>query len=359
MGFETACLHHPFVYHCHRVVSVGALDSDMICIFRIAGACLLMLLFASTAARGSDAASLTAFSNFVKAGNYENANFYLSGNFVKPEDVDTSQLFFDVFMDRFSEDLTRHAQAIDALYNYLNAIKPITFNRAMRCGRDKEQLCLLANNLLTGARRAAVGYFVDRGMDLNLHVPGLVPTTLPVVLRLGSTYSIEEMNYFVSRGLVLGDEVYSVDELIGYQDSYLYDDHLNMPTNYLTLANQNLLDVLVIALGTRTDEGPPRESARRQAVCDFIMYAAQSFSPSFDYLLYLLREIEEFRGSNIGRMERHYNRTIYQPFPTSCVTLIQSMAANHAQLTVVINGFAGEGDVDTANWLINIRNGQQ
>lgn len=309
-----------------------------------------------TAAQNSNEASpVTAFSKLVEAGSYEDANFYLTNKFVTAENIDTAQLFVDVVMAKYVSDMAANAKAIDTLYNYLAAIEPIDLNRPLSCGRyeSDKQPCLFVNILMGGADRDTIAYFVERGLDLNGRVTGIVPATVPLLLRLGTAYSLSDLNYFASNGMVLGDELYPIEELANYRDRQSYYSQLNMPTDYLSLRDQNFLDVLVIALGTRMESDMMRESARRKTLCDFIAYAAPSFSPSFDYLQFLLQTIEDFRGPKIGKLEK-YGRDIYQPFPDSCVALVRNMAASHAKLQDVISRFAGEGDVETANWLIMI-----
>jgi hypothetical protein len=313
------------------------------------------LPLAAATAQSND--TLTAFSNFIKAGNYENANFYLSNNLLDPKLVDTSQLFYDALMERHWNGLPASLGQIDTLYQYLNALGPIDLNRVYRCHYDQDRTCLLATHALSGTDRNTVTFFVDRGLDLNLRIENHPPSTIPLLVRLGDVYSLEDLNYFVSKGLVLGDELYTINELASYEDSFLYNNDLNLPQNYLELRDQNLLDVLVMALGTSTDARAPQESLHQAKLCEFISYAAPSFSPSFDYLLYILHAVDQFRGGMIGQMER-YSDNVYQPFPTACVSLIQQMAISHSKLESVISNFAGQGDVDTANWLISIKTGQ-
>jgi hypothetical protein len=318
---------------------------------------ILILALQGQRALAATEESIAAFSKFVEAGNYQDANFYLTNNLIAPAEIDTSQLFFSVVMKQFSNDLQKSAGQIDVLYKYLNEIQAIDLNRQVNCGGgyNETSICLFVNNMLTGADRNAINYFVERGMNLNQRVPGIVPSTVPLFLRLGTKYSLDDVNFFVSKGLVLGDELYPISELASYRDRYLYSDQLQMPDNYLSLSDQNFLDLLVVALGTRTDDDDPHQSVRRKNLCDFITYAAPSFTPSFDYLLYILNSVNDFRGANIGQMKR-YSNNFFQPFPPSCVSLIQSMAASHSHLDTVISRFAGSEDVDTARWLISIRN---
>lgn len=317
---------------------------------------VLASAFGAERAMAQEANAATAFSNLVEAGNYDKANFYITNGFVTADSIDASQLFFDVLMAKYSRDMPANAASIDNLYNYLGAIEAIDLNRAMSCGRRKQDRCLLVNNLMTGADRDTFAYFVDRGLDLNLRVEGMVPAPVPLLLRLGTNYDIEDLNFLVSKGMVLGDELYPIEELANYSDDYARQRRLNMPGDYLYLGAQNFLDVMIIALGTEIRENPPRKSLRQKTLCEFVTHASASFSPSFDYLLYLLQANEEFRGTNIAKMEKSGN-SIYQPFPPPCVSLIQAMASSHGELQQVISRFAGQGDVETADWLIGITDG--
>lgn len=216
----------------------------------------------------------------------------------------------------------------------------------------------MANSVLSGAPVSFITYLVERGLDLNRTEEGIVPASLTLVLRLGTSYSLSDLNKVTALGLVLGDETYPLQTLVGYRDSYLERDELLMPGNYLNLDALNFLDALVIALGSGVDEDAARKSIHDETLCSFILYAASSFAPSFDYLIYLLDAKGDFRGSNIGIAKKDY-RSIYQPFPTSCVRLIQGMAANHQKLDSVVSKFASAGDVQTAEWLLSLRPAEQ
>lgn len=306
--------------------------------------------------RAAAADNLAAFRSFLANGAYANANYYLKNKLVDAKALDTSQLFYDIFVAKYAGDVTKNAPGIDKLYSYLNAIAPIDLNKTMSCSVDDQTgICLLVDMLFTGAPRPSIQYFVDRGLDLNKTIPELVPATLPMALRLGVTYSIADLNYFVSKGMVLGDELYPIQTLASYRDQFLSNYQLNMPAEYLSMGDLNMLDMLVIALGSRMSMGYPVESTREKSLCDFIAYAAPSFKPSFDYLLYLLRANENFRGKNIGKMERYSGNVIYPPFPPSCVSLVQKMALNHSQLDAVISQFSDDRDMEIANWLISIK----
>lgn len=328
-------------------------------IIHVARLCLVVLATAGTStelhAQESDAR--TAFVNFVKTENYRDADFYIESKFVDPKTLDTSQIFYSVLKEKYWPEVAKNMQKIDVLYNYLAQIGTIDLNRVMECQPNRG--CLFVLDVLTGLPPATIKYFVDKGLDLNKSERGFVPTTVPMLLRLGSAYRVEDMNALVSMGLVLGDEVYPIEDLSNYGDSYLYNgNRLQMPDNYLELEDQNLLDMAVIALGSQADGDSPRQSLRRKTLCEFIAYAAPSFQPSFDYLLYLLKVSDTFRGKYVGKTQK-YNSSVFQPFPNSCVSLIQSMAASHNQLQMVMSDFANRGDVETAQWLISIqRNGQ-
>lgn len=320
-----------------------------------------MFCVSYAASASAQTSSINAFSSFVKNGEYEQANFYLSNKLINPAELDTSQLFYDVFSEKFSDNILANAGAIDTLYNYLNALTPINFNRAVSCGYERRGRCLLANDLLSGAKQEPIAYFVERGLDLNYRAPGIVPATVPLLMRLGSVYSIEDLNFIVSRGLALGADTYGISELASFNDDYIYSSNtLTLPANYLTLKRLNMLDMLVIALATSVDEQPPMQSLRRRTLCEFITYAAPSFAPTFDYLNHVLDSIREFRGENVGQMQQvSHRREVYEPFPEPCVTLVHSMAVSHQNLVAVIDRFAASSDTQTANWFISIRNAQQ
>ncbi|MGN6552047.1 MAG: hypothetical protein ACTHJ3_19450 [Pararhizobium sp.] len=300
-----------------------------------------------------------AFRKFVADADYKSANFYIENGMIDPKTLDTAQIFFDVFMQNYAQKLTENAASIDRLYTYLNSLKPVDFNRKVTCGYQNQNACLLVDTLFTGAPRDAIDYFVQRGLDLNARVPGVVPATVPLMLRLGSTYSLDDLNHFVSEGLVLGDETYPINELVAYSDTGIrgqYNSKLTMPGNYLSLRDQNFLDVLVIALGTEVYgySGEAQESAHRSVLCGFITYAAPSFTPSFDYLSYVLNSVKDFRGGNIGAQKQSSDQ-IFQPFPDSCVSLVQGMAASHTRLAEVVASFTASGDIQTARWLLSIK----
>lgn len=323
-------------------------------------AVLALSIWFLQAGAANAADNLDAFRNFVKAADYKNANFYIDNKLIDPKTLDTSQIFYDALSQSYFTDLNANAAKIDALYTYLNTLNAVDLNRKMTCGNQGQNFCLLADDLLSGASPAAIDYFTERGLDLNQRVAGLVPATVPLVVRLGTVYSLDDLNHFVGRGLVLGDETYPINELVNYTDNSLYDrkhggNRLTMPDNYLSLRDQNLLDVLVIALGSgSSNQTPALMSAHRAVLCGFIAYAAPSFTPSFDYLTYILDAVPDFRGKAIGT-QAEYNRQIYQPFPNACVAIVEGMAGSHAAIDAVISRFAGAGDVETANWLISIR----
>jgi hypothetical protein len=306
--------------------------------------------------------SVQAFESFVMAGDYSNATFYVSNGFVAASNIDTSQIFYNVATRRFlNEEGRLNIIGADGLYNFLSGISPIDLNRRFACV-DTTDTCLIANVLMRGTKPRDVAWFVQRGLDLNKREPDIIPATLPMLVRLGTVYSTSDMNWFVENGLVLGDETYTLEELLAYEDPFLWYNHrrrLAVPDNFLTLAEQNLLDVLAIVLASTYDSryNPLEQARSRDAICSFMTYAASAYTPSFDYLRHTLAMVPEFRGGTIGKQER-YNNSIYRPFPTSCVLLIKAMATAHAQLDQITNFFANEGDVDTAAWLLSIKKEQ-
>lgn len=295
----------------------------------------------------------TAFEGFVASGDYTKANFYLANGFVTAADLDTSQLFYTVLRQNYMNDLARSTRAIDQLYNYLAALAPIDLNRRFACGSGE---CLLVNHLLRGARPEQIAWFVARGLDLNKRDPDFIPATVPAMVRFGTAYSLTDINWLSANGMILGDETYSLDELVTYEDNYLRPHpayNLVLPASYLNMGDQNFLDLLVIMLATPVSSSERDESRRHDTLCKFITYAAASYTPSFDYLEHVLNSVPKFRGGRIGEQVRD-NAGVYMPFPTSCVTLIQAMAHSHARLNEVMDRFANAGDVETAGWLLTI-----
>lgn len=317
-------------------------------------AVLLALLF-TLSPISAQAQGVTAFQNFVAEGKYDDANFYLANGYVTAADIDTGQLFYDVLLGRYFSDLQRNGRAVDRLYNYLAALAPIDLNRRFTC-RDGAGECLLVNRLVQGTRPNEIAWFVARGLDLNRREPDIIPATVPLMLRFGTIYSLADINWFSTNGMILGDEDYSIDELTTYRDSFIrnyYEHQLTLPSNYLNLGNQNFLDLLVVTLTSRPERDDRLESRRRDTLCSFISYAASAYTPSFDYLKHVLGSIPEFRGAMIGKQSQD-NNGVYQPFPTACVSLVQAMANSHARLNEVTDSFANQGDVATASWLLSL-----
>lgn len=312
-----------------------------ICVLGTAGA------FAQSAV-----SNVKAFSDFVEAEKYDDANFYLSNGFITADQIDTGQLFYDVFSQQYSRKMTEKRGSLDQLYSYLNALKPFDLNRMFKCDEGR---CLLVNDLMHGKSTTNIAWFLERGLELNKRVPEVVPATLPLVLRLGFEYTMQDMNWLTQNGMVLGDEIYTLEELVAYRDAVSrHNADIAIPDDFANISNFNFLDVLVISLTTRTRIDEIEESRRRDFMCQFITYAASSYAPSFDYLAHIMLHVAEFRGQNIGKADP-YGKKIYRPFPDSCVQLITAMAASHAQLDTVINIFASRSDVNTASWLLSIR----
>ncbi|ODT79026.1 MAG: hypothetical protein ABS76_21810 [Pelagibacterium sp. SCN 64-44] len=330
-------------------------------ILRLLGGAVAALLLAAAPSLAQDTNNTTAFQAFVAAGDYEKANFYLANGYVTAANIDSGQIFYTTLVEHYGGDLAANLGKIDRLYNYLAAISPIDLNRRFACGSDSAGICLLANTLSYGARPAEIAWFVTRGLDLNKREADIVPATLPLLTRLGTVYSMTDLNWFVANGMVLGDETYSIEELVGYEDRVLSTRdryrQLTMPDNFLNLGDQNLLDVLIIALATDVSVNARQQALRRDVLCNFITYAASAYTPSFDYLRHVLKSVPDFRGDNIGKQTQG-NGGVYAVFPTSCVLLVKAMATSHAHLDQITSEFANQGDVPTASWLLSIQQGR-
>lgn len=331
-------------------MSLGVIVSP-IAVVRGALAAALVFLGAS-AVQSND--NLDAFEQFVAVANYADANFYLSNGFIAADDVDSSQLFKTVLVNAYGDNLSANARDIEQLYAYLSGLGPIDLNTPFSCGDGD---CLLVDWLAHGYRTNEIAWFVSHGLDLNQRLPEFVPATLPMIIRLGGVYGMKELNWFVANGMVLGDETYSIEELLNYRDGnidgYPYQS-LIVPDNFLNLGEQNLLDVLVITLATDMRGNARDQARRRDVLCSFITYAAAAYTPSYDYLRHLLQSVDEFRGKMIGRQVRG-DGGVYAPFPTSCVLLVKAMATSHTQLEQITSEFANQGDVPTASWLLSIQ----
>jgi hypothetical protein len=142
-----------------------------------------------------------AFINFIKAGNYNEAEFYIQRKFVNPETLDVSQIFYNVVKEKYWPRVTDNIQKIDVLYNYLARIGSINLNRVFSCGSNRQYKCLFVNETLAGLPVNTIRFFVDRGMNLNFRELGFVPSSVPVLLRLGTGYSVEQLNALVAMGL--------------------------------------------------------------------------------------------------------------------------------------------------------------
>lgn len=318
--------------------------------FRV-GAAILSCAFLAQPALAQP--GLSAFRGFIAAGEYDDANFYLANGYVTAADLDTSALFYSLLHEQYIDALTRNGRAIDTLYNYLAAIAPIDLNRRFDC--NDGGTCLLVNDLMHGARPAEMAWFVARGLDLNKREADLPAATIPAMIRFGAGYSLADINWMSTNGMVLGDESYPIEELVSYRDGALrsYPYELELPDNYLNLGDQNFLDLLVVLLATDTGANSRSEARRHDTLCSFISYAASAYTPSFDYLEHVLQSVDSFRGSFIGHQVQG-DGGVYMPFPTACVSLLQAMAVSHARLNEVMDRFAANGDVETARWLLSL-----
>lgn len=314
-----------------------------------------VLLFAAGDGSAQSSDPEQAFRAFLSDANYGDADFYIKNDLIDPAELDTGQIFFDVLMDKYASNIAGNARQIDKLYTYLNGLHRVELNRPVSCQVNYTAgICFIGNSILTGGPISFARYLVERGLDLNYQGEGMVSATVPLLVRLGTVYSVGDLTALTKMGLVIGDESYPVTVLSQYQDPYLYQSQLEIPGEYTASDDFNLLDFAVIALGSKISTYGAANASHDDSLCRFVAYAAPSYRPSFDYLQYLLKAKQNFRGSLIGKTERS-DRTTYQTFPSSCVSLIQSMAASHAQLAEVASRFAVEKDVATARWLMSLK----
>jgi hypothetical protein len=66
------------------------------------GALSVCLGICATPASAQTSDAVGAFNNFVMAGQYEQASFYIQNNLITAAEVDSTQLFYDSFMKNFA-----------------------------------------------------------------------------------------------------------------------------------------------------------------------------------------------------------------------------------------------------------------
>ncbi|SMC47175.1 hypothetical protein [Primorskyibacter flagellatus] len=315
----------------------------------------------------NDESTERAFVEFLTRADYENANFYLQNGLVTPERLDTGAIFYNIIHAAYWQQLTSKTQAITTLHGYLQALKPFDMDQEVTCGQygNDSQTCVLLHDLVTGAPANVIAVFADLGLDLNKLYPGRPPATYDVIDRLGAQYSISDIQILSQKGMIFGDEPYDPATLAAHRE------HNNtmriqpvrnvaarrppqMPHNYLSIPQFNFMDALAVALGNPWSSAQVESSARDDALCRYITFLAPQMTPSFDYLRFVLGNKNEFRAAQIGERKRSGNRT-YEPFPASCVALIEGMAQNHGNLTDVIALFGARGDVEMARWLLSLQ----
>lgn len=321
-------------------------------------------------AQADENATRAAFVNFLANGDYNNANFYLQNNLVRPGDLNTAQIFYDILHTRYWSRLRSSTTPITTLYGYLSQIDAVDINTNFRCresGSSRSNArCRLLHDLVTGQPASVIAFFADLGLDLNRTFEDRPPATYDVIDRLGLSYSIADIQLLSQKGMVFGDEAYNPVNLAGYRE-FNYDRGAayqrqtisrtapKMPHNYLSVPQFNFMDALTVALGNPVSRNRPvQASIRDDTLCQYITYVAAQMAPSFDYLQFVLANREEFRAALIGVRKRKGNDP-YSPFPPSCVNLMAGMAQNHTRLNDVIQMFGARGDVETARWLLSLK----
>jgi len=293
------------------------------------------------------------FSKFVQEGQYDQANFYISQGLVKSAQIDSTQILYNVIADRFDWRIAENLSDLDTLVGYLQGLGPLSLNRTIKCNYDNQ--CSFGGRLFeTGQPLSIIQSFVALGLDLNHRDLGFLPLDAILLVQLGDAYSIDDLNALSAMGLRLGAQPVAVQDFSSFSYSLFESSSFVLPSNYLSLGALNFLDVIIVTLGSLDDRDGAVISAKSDILCSFATYAAANYSPSFDYLAYLLDNRSSFVAGWVGRADDSgRGRNIYMPFPANCVSLVQAMAKSHANLQRVINSMAVKGDIATAQWLID------
>ncbi len=331
------------------------------------GTATLVLLATTAHAQVEKDQTQTAFVNFLAQGDYTNANFYLQNGLINPEALDTGQVFYDILHTRYWNALEGPNQQVSVLHDYLSKLQAFDINKEMQCQGQRgrmESRCTLLNDLAASKSAATLSFFADLGLDLNKTHPQRTAATFDVINRLGTGFSLADIQMLSQKGMVFGDEVF---EPVALAAHYEYGNPitlhqntrqsrtLRMPDNYLSLNQLNFMDVLIIALGNQHNHRQsPQASARDALLCQYVTFVAAQMRPSFDYLGFVLSNRDTFRAAQIGERQRARN-AIYEPFPPACVSLIAGMAQNHGRINDVMSLFAARGDVETASWLLSLK----
>ncbi len=336
----------------------------------IATAAIAACLWAAPA-MANDSKTVDAFRTFLTQQDYDSANFYLQSGLIDPSRLQTGQLFYRIWRDAFWARRADGLVGLDAVYNYLQRLRPFDLNEPFDCRRpyeDERRDCTILNDISTGMPVSVFAYFAQRGLDLNRDHPNTLPATYDIVDRLGIDYTIADIQALGALGMQFGDETYSTILLASHRDAdgYRSDygwavtsrDTPHLPANYLSIPSFNFMDALVVALANdvsgRSNGRSAKGTVRDTSLCQYVTYASQTFRPSFDYLRYLLESRDTFRADRIGVRERDGNQ-VSDAFPAPCVNLVAGMARNHARLNDVVSHFGALGDVETARWLLALR----
>lgn len=324
--------------------------------------CCLSLIGAASAFGAAE--HVPAFVNVLKEGKYEDANFYVSQGYITVEDIDPSRVLFQVIDQKYRWQILDNMPAIEQLISYLRNFGTFDLNAPITCEvYGRTNICGVSDRLIsTGQPMHVIEYFVEMGLDLNTRAVGDVPIELKVITRLGTEYSLENLNRLTALGLKIGAQRFSISDVLAVSHSTFEASQrlFTMPGNYASIREFNFLDVLILTVGSLSESQSSNGSAtsggaalasKTDFLCGFALHAAPSYTPSFDYLIYLLRNRSDFRARHIGTSLIR-DRIPYMPFPDSCVTLIRAMAGNHARIQDVISAFAADGDIATAEWLI-------
>ncbi len=315
-------------------------------------------------AKSNDAPTVAAFTNFLANGDYKNANFYLQSGLIRGGNVNTGQIFYDIYHKVYRERKARALPHLATLYDYLSRLRPFDLNARYKCDSAREQtkLCVLVNDLALGMPIAVFQFFTKRGLELNRTFDGILPATFDVVDQLGMTYSLTDISALSQLGMAFGSDNFEPVRLAnyahhsdGYSRKHKFARQLTMPHNYLSINSFNFMDILIVAIANDVSHGSKaRMSLRSNLLCQYVVHAARSYRPSFDYLRYVLANRQSFRASEIGKRIKVRNSTA-EPFPSACVALVAGMAQNHGRLDRVVSYFGAQGDVDTARWLLALR----
>lgn len=316
---------------------------------------------------------LQTFQTYVINNDLTNAQFFLQNGLVTAAEIDTGALFLKaLFANNSRASSTRpldfsNVEQVARLHDYLSALAPVDMNGRERCWNNNtritERWCGLATTMLAqGVSPQVISFYLQRGLDLAARPEEVASPALALIANLGSRYSMEDLNWFSQNGLQLGSETFPLSHFTRLQAYYELnlDDAYKIPEARLDSQPFNFLDALSMTLTSRRQNGHER-SANQDFLCRYIMFVAGQMPPTFDHFSFLLRNVREFRGANIGSTEkassRRFGTFYYEVFPQSCVSMIGAMALSSSELDRMISLFAAEQDMSTAQWLVNLKQG--